>query len=296
MPEEDSRGVAREPETVESGAALASFHRLVGTEALHVVAAGETLGALARRYGTTVDTAAAMNGLADPGRLRIGDRLRLSNRRLLPTPLRDGLVVDLPVLRLYWMKQGEVLASFPIAAGRSDWETPAGAFRITSRRRDPTWTVPVSIQREMRAQGLPVRTRVAPGPDNPLGRFWIQLSAPNIGIHGTNAPWSIGRFATHGCIRMRDADVERLFTEVPDGTPVTIVNEAVRIARMEDGRVFVESHRRGKFPSESTVSNRLAAVGLTDEASQTRVKRILTAGWGVAVEVGPAADADQARR
>jgi L,D-transpeptidase ErfK/SrfK len=263
------------------------FDRVIGHEATHVVVAGETLSAIVRRYGTGVQVAAAMNSLADPGRLRLGQRLRLSNRRVLPAPFEDGLVIDLAVLRMYWLRGGEVSAVFPVAAGRKTWETPGGFYSITGRRRDPTWYVPPSIQREMREQGLPVKKKVPPGPDNPLGKYWLQLSANGIGIHGTNAPWSVGRYATHGCIRMREADIEQLYNEVPNDTPVAIIDDAVRIARLEDGRVFVEAHRTGKKLAHATLHERLASAGLSEESDLRRVEQIMHNAWGVAIEVTP---------
>jgi L,D-transpeptidase ErfK/SrfK len=261
------------------------FRQIIGHEAEHVVAAGETLGAIARRYGTGVQTASLINGLADPNRLRLGQRLHLSNRRILPALLQDGLVIDLVMLRMYWLQAGEVIASFPVAAGRKSWETPAGHYTITSRRRDPTWFVPPSIQREMREQGLEVKKKVPPGPDNPLGKYWLQLSAGGIGIHGTNAPWSVGRYATHGCIRMREADIERLFKEVPDGTAVAIVDDAVRIAELHDGRVFVEAHRDGRGLSVEILRKRLAGAGLLDRVDFERAEQVVRNAWGVAVDV-----------
>lgn len=261
------------------------YKQVVGHEAVHTVAAGETLGAIAKRYGTGVQVAAAMNSIGDPTRLKLGQKLTLSNRRILPTAVDDGLVVDLSVLRMYWLQEGEIAATFQVAAGRKTWETPAGQYSITGRRRDPTWHVPPSIQREMKEQGVPVKTKVLPGPENPLGKYWLQLSGGGIGIHGTNAPWSVGKYATHGCIRMREADIERLFNEVPNGTTVTIIDDTVRVARLNDGRVFVEAHRNGRPISRETLALRFEAAGITGEDELHRAEQIVRNAWGVAVEV-----------
>ena len=94
-------------------------------------------------------------------------------------------------------------------------DADSGSFHIISKVVDPTWTPPDSPW----AQGeLPV----PPGPNNPLGTRWMGLSAPGVGIHGTNDPSSIGYSVSHGCIRMQIPDVERLFTMVYVGTSVTI--------------------------------------------------------------------------
>jgi L,D-transpeptidase ErfK/SrfK len=104
----------------------------------------------------------------------------------------------------------------------------------------------------MRQAGQPVLTHVAPGPKNPLGAFWIGLDRPGYGIHGTNAPASIYRFQTHGCIRLHPEDVAALFQTVPVGAAGEIVYETVLLAQMSDGRIWLEAHpdvyRRARDP------------------------------------------------
>jgi L,D-transpeptidase ErfK/SrfK len=277
---------AAEPDKAAQPKTVPVYAQIAGNEAVHVVAAGETLGQIARHYGARVSLAAAMNGVADPAKLRVGQRLLMSNRRIIPANWRNGLVVDLAILNLYWFRDGELTAVFPVAAGREDWETPAGQYTITSRRRDPVWTVPPSIQREMRAQGQPIKKKVLPGPDNPLGKYWLQLSGGSIGIHGTNAPWSVGKYATHGCIRLREEHVERLFNEVANGTHVAIVADPVRIARLADGRVMLEAHGSVKKKiSAATLERELHAAGLADDVDLGSAERALQDGWGVAVDI-----------
>ncbi|MCX8073556.1 MAG: L,D-transpeptidase family protein [Candidatus Binatia bacterium] len=258
---------------------------VVGRELIHEVAAGDTPAGLAKRYGVRLHTVLRRNGIRDPRRLRIGQRLVLSNRHIVPASFANGLVVDLPLLSLYWLHEGRVVANFPIAAGRPAWETPPGMYRIIGRRRNPTWYVPVSIQREMQAAGLRVRKRVLPGPDNPLGKYWIQLSAPGIGLHGTNAPWSVGRYATHGCIRLHEEHIEELFTKVPDGTPVAIVDEPVRLARTPDQRIFLEVLDRPEVWSPTQLESALEHAGLRAEIDWPLALQALTGRWGVAVDI-----------
>src|ERR1700687_462393 len=143
---------------------------------------------------------------------------------------------------LSFFSSGVVAASYPVALGRPTWRTPQGDFTVGETRADPIWTVPKSIQREMAQQGKEVKTKVAPGPDNPLGGYWIGLSMPALGIHGTTAPRSIYRFARHGCIRLHPADAAKLFPMVKVGTPVRIIYEPVLLAHLDDGRIFVEAN------------------------------------------------------
>lgn len=117
-------------------------------------------------------------------------------------------------LRLY--DGAKLLHEYPVATGKSTTITPEGRFSVVFKTTYPGWTDPES-------------GRFYPGgaPDNPLGTRWIGLGVGDTGgrrygIHGTNAPWSIGHPITHGCVRMQNYDVEQLYDLTPLGTMVTI--------------------------------------------------------------------------
>lgn len=133
---------------------------------------------------------------ADPNALRL--EIRLSRRQVT---LYRG---DAP------------LKSYPIAVGRPGWETPVGSYEVKQMIKNPTWVHPLQ-------KGV-----VIPGgdPENPLGRYWIGFWTDGknwIGFHGTPTPRSVGRAASHGCVRMYNKDVEELFKQVAIGTVVTVV-------------------------------------------------------------------------
>jgi L,D-transpeptidase ErfK/SrfK len=202
---------------------------------------GDTLGLVAARFGVETAVLARDNHLSASARLQPGDTLEIDNRHIIPEGYSDGIVVNLPQRRLFLFRDGQLQQSYPVAVGSRGWRTPRGEFTIQRMELDPSWEVPVSIQSEMAREGKRVLTRVAPGPDNPLGSRWIGLT-DSIGIHGTNAPSSIFKFSTHGCIRMATEDVEHLFELVEEGDPVSIIYEPLLVAK--DGRgVFVEVHR-----------------------------------------------------
>ena len=118
-------------------------------------------------------------------------------------------------LRLY---SGEHLVrTFPVATGQAIYPTPLGHFTIVVRWKNPWWYPPTN---DAWAAGL---KPTPPGPGNPLGTRWMGLSAPGVGIHGTNEDSSIGYSESHGCIRMHVPDSEWLFDHVEVGTPVFIV-------------------------------------------------------------------------
>jgi len=110
-----------------------------------------------------------------------------------------------------------LVRTFPVATGQAIYPTPLGQFKIVVRWKDPWWYPPTN---DAWAAGL---KPTPPGPGNPLGTRWMGLSAPGVGIHGTNEDSSIGYSESHGCIRMHVPDSEWLFDHVEVGTPVFIV-------------------------------------------------------------------------
>lgn len=124
-----------------------------------------------------------------------------------------ALVLKLKERRVY-VYQGDTLkASYPVAVGKSGWETPTGHFQVLSMLRNPGWTNPFTGE------------VVPPGSDNPLGERWIAFWTDghnDIGFHGTPNRETVGRAASHGCIRMLNEHIRELFEWVEPGTPVTV--------------------------------------------------------------------------
>lgn len=146
------------------------------------------------------------------------------NPKIAPQPTLDDpdqylpqgvsqLIIRLGERRVYVYSADEVQTSYPIAVGKSGWETPTGRFEIIQMIRDPAWEHPWN------------GTVVPPGPNNPLGDRWIGFWSDGInyiGFHGTPAEELVGQAVSHGCIRMRNADVRTLFELVSLGTPVIV--------------------------------------------------------------------------
>lgn len=223
------------------GAPPVSF-TLLEEDRTYQVQPGESLADIAFRLAIPWRRIAELNGLTDPTRIATGQVLRLPGQRILPAALQDGLVINLPDRTLYHFAKGVLIASYPVGVGQPDWPTPLGEFRISAKVKSPTWFVPKSIQEEMEAERRIVKTQVEPGPDNPLGEYWLQLSLPGYGIHGTIAPETVGWFSTHGCVRLRAEDIESLYTAVPERARVLIIYEPVKVAAAPDGQVFLEVH------------------------------------------------------
>mgnify|MGYP000238011588 CR=1 FL=1 len=158
------------------------------------------------------------------------------------------MVINLAEMRLYYYPPAESdgprrVETYPISVGRMDWGTPLGETQITEKTEDPYWFPPESILTERAAQGRPLPKAVPPGPENPLGRHKLRLDIPGGAylIHGTNEPRGIGMRVTHGCIRMFPEDVESLFSRLPVGTNVRIVNQPVKAGWMA-GELLIEAH------------------------------------------------------
>lgn len=210
--------------------------------------------------------------------------------QLTPSALVSGVVINIPQRRLFVMADGVVAAQYPVGLGRRDWPTFVGPFTITVKELDPVWDVPVSIQEEQRRAGKPILTRVLPGPDNPLGKFWLGLSVPGYGIHGTNAPASISKFQTHGCIRLGAADIEDLFARVEVGTQGIAVYEPILVA-LVDRELWLEAHpdvyRRDRRDPLGYVALEAARLAPTISVDMAVVTRVLAERSGRPERIGP---------
>ena len=264
------------------------------------VVPGDHLTGIGARFGVSVALLADTNGLRRDAVLRVGQVLAIDNRHLAPAGIDDGVLINVPQRMLFHFEAGVLRAAYPVALGKPSWPTPRGPFQVASLVKDKPWIVPKSIQEEMRREGKPVLTRVEPGPDNPLGRHWIGLSMPAIGIHGTIAPASIYGLRSHGCIRLHPDDVAELFERLRVGTPGAIVYRTALLAALPDGRIFVEINRDAYRRSPPTAEALRALAdrhGLSDRIDWGKVRVALRDQDGVAREVSvPARDADLGSR
>jgi L,D-transpeptidase ErfK/SrfK len=208
----------------------------------------DTLIELARRYSLGYEELLRVNPGVDPWLPGAGTEVLIPGMRVLPPGPREGVVVNIPEHRLYFFPQPAkgampTVMTFPVSVGKMDWQTPLGSTRIVAKRKNPVWTPPESVRQEHAERGDPLPAVVGPGPDNPLGAYAMRLDIPGGAylIHGTNNPDAVGMAVTHGCLRMYPEDVEMLFNAVKVGTPVTLINEPVKISRV-DGEIWLEVH------------------------------------------------------
>lgn len=222
---------------------LRADSQVVGEHATIIAEHRDTFVALARRYDLGFEELVRANPDVDPWLPGEGTEIVLPTQFVLPNAPREGIVINLPELRLYYFPDGEEgrVITHPISIGRMDWGTPLGRTMIQSKATNPTWYPPQSIRDEHAADNRPLPAVVPPGPDNPLGAHALRLGLPGYLIHGTNKPSGVGMRVTHGCIRMFPEDIEALFESVPVGTSVHIVNQPVKLGH-DGSALYVEAH------------------------------------------------------
>ena len=269
------------------GTAVLLMAQITGSQSVYTVLPGDSLTTVGARFGVSVAVVAEANDLEPTRHLSVGQVLKIDNRHLTPPLNGVRIVVNVPQRMLFWASSENEARAFPIAAGKRSWKTPIGDFAVATLETDPTWDVPPSIQEEMRREGKPVLTHVPPSPQNPLGKYWIGLTIPGVGIHGTNAPASIYGLVTHGCIRLHPEDIAQLFPQVEIGIRGRIVYEPVLIARVGD-LVFLEVHPdaygKGPAPFEN-VMERAGLGGYVDMLDLALVRETIRNRDGIARDV-----------
>jgi len=189
---------------------------------------------------------------------------------------------------LYLFEQGNLIGRFPVGVGRFDWPTPVGAYVITGKFKNPAWTVPKSIQEEMKREGKLVLEKVPPGPDNPLGKYWLPLSIAGYGIHATIWPESVGHSTSHGCIRMKTEDIGNLYSRITSGIPITIVYEPLKMAITSDNKIFLEAHPntyKKPLPYWDHVKKLSDGKGLSGQIDWVKVTQVLNERNGIAEDI-----------
>jgi len=209
---------------------------LHGEPETELIEPGETLLDVAFAHRLPFDGVSRANPGIDPWIPPAGTIVALPTQLILPDSEPNGLVLNLPEMRLYDFTV-EPVEIFAAAIGDLADPSLHGKFRIGAKRKNPDWRVPAAI----RAEKPELPAVVPAGPDNPLGSRWMTIGKTSYGIHGTNIRWSIGRMATHGCIRLYEDEIQRLFDRTPTGTPVQIVYQPVKWG-VRNATIYVEVH------------------------------------------------------
>ncbi len=169
---------------------------------IHEVVKGDTLGGLAKKYGTTIELIKINNNLKNDI-IRLGQRLRVWKGHF-------NIFVDKSQNILILKKDDEMVKVYDVSTGKNN-STPVGEFTIKTKLVDPVWF----------NRGVVVPPE---SPENALGSRWLGFDIPGYGIHGTVEPETIGQQVTAGCVRMRNEEVEELYSIITLKTKVVVVD------------------------------------------------------------------------
>ena len=219
---------------------------VVGVVQQTIASKEDTLPDIARRFDVGYEEIVRANPGVDPWLPGAGRRVVLPTQFVLPNAPHEGIVINLPAMRLYYFAkrdkgEPQVVYTYPIGVGKVGWHTPEGVTKVVSREKNPTWRPTAGVRKEHADNDDPVPAVVPPGPDNPLGKFKFNLGWPSYLIHGTNKPYGVGLRSSHGCIRLYPEDIEKLFAAVPIGTSVRVVNQPF-VFGWQDGKLYIQAY------------------------------------------------------
>jgi L,D-transpeptidase ErfK/SrfK len=235
--------------------------RLVGNPLTITVPDKNTqpLEAFAAQYGQGLSNMLEANPDVDVFLPKSGSTLVVPQQIILPATVRQGIVVNVAEMRLYYYPNGSnTVEVFPIGIGQAGRETPRNwVTRVERKQEAPSWTPTANTRREYASRGESLPAFVPAGPDNPMGLYAIYIGKL-YAIHGTNANFGIGLRVSQGCIRLRNDDIEHLFQNVPVGTRVQIIDQPVKTTTEPDGSRWIEVHEplsrnRSEYESDRKV-------------------------------------------
>lgn len=200
-------------------------------------------------------------------------------------PVAEGyhVVINIPQQRLFLYQNGSLKKVYPVGVGKAMTQTNLGEHKIGAKAFNPTWHIPLSIQRE-RNDGV---KSIPPGPNNPLGPVFVRLGAPKLGlgIHGTSNPRSVPGVVSHGCVRMKSEQALEFAKTVTTGTPATVSYELAALNQDGAGNlwlaVFKDPYNK-KSLKINQLKQSIAAWGAENnhQISVTKIDQIIKARAG----------------
>ncbi|MFQ6370725.1 L,D-transpeptidase family protein [Shewanella sp. YIC-542] len=272
--------------------------RLVGHNEYYVVPDQKlTLESIADEFQLGLTNMLEANPGVDPFLPQPHSTLLIPHQLILPDAPMAGIVINVAEMRLYYYpKHGKTVEILPIGIGQLGKDTPENwVTKIQRKKANPTWTPTAAMHKEYAAKGETLPAVWPAGPDNPMGQFALYLGRL-YAIHGTNANFGIGLRVSHGCVRLRNDDIENLFNAVPLGTRVQFVNQPIKTSLEPDGSRWLEVHNPLSRTEEEFNSTAPTVLQLTPNISrfiahgdtQSHVlKRVLDDRSGVPTRINP---------
>lgn len=238
--------------------------RLVGENHYYTVPEGKhTLEDIAAQFQLGLSNLMEANPGVDPFLPKPGSQLLIPHQLILPNAPREGIVINVAEMRLYYYPKGKkTVEVLPIGIGQIGKDTPENWVTSVQRKRaNPTWTPTPRIRKEYAAKGEILPAVWPAGPDNPMGLYALYIG--NLyAIHGTNASFGIGLRVSQGCVRLRHEDIEHLFKTVPVGTRVQFVNQPIKATEEPDGKRYLAVHQPLSRTIAEFESNEPVAISL----------------------------------
>ena len=257
---------------------------LVGRLTVRETRSEDTLIDLAPELGVGYVELLAANPGIDPWLPPDAALLLVPNARLLPSAPREGIVVNLGDLRLYYFEKDAPVRAYPIGIAKDGYATPMGVTSVKAKREKPPWIPGPSARQD--DPSLPAR--VEPGPDNPLGEHVLYLAWPTYLIHGTNDPRGVGRHSSRGCIRLYPDDIAELYERVELGTPVRVVNQPVKLGWI-GGELYLEVNPDAEQSLHLDETGKLEAAsappGLREQVERAAGKQAARVDWALVERV-----------
>ena len=199
-----SNNILKEQEALDNLNVKILFSSIVTPDSLvYEVQKGDTLTRIAKKFNTTTELISKANNLKDAN-VKLGKKLKISKTKF-------SIVIDKSQNILTLKSDQDIFKTYRVSTGKNSC-TPVGEFKIVNKLIDPPWYPSAGGM-------IPAKD-----PKNVLGSRWLGLSKQGYGIHGTIEPESIGKSVTEGCVRMKNSEVEELYSIVPVGTEVVIVD------------------------------------------------------------------------
>lgn len=215
---------------------------VVGKIKRTAVTAKDTLYDVGMAHGIGFNEMRVANPTIDAWLPADGSEVVVPSEFILPS-IREGVVINLREYRLYFFPEGGAqVITYPVGIGKETSPSPLISTQVKLKIEKPNWYPPKSVREAYFVEhGEELSWEVPPGPKNPLGPYAIQLDLPDYFIHGTNKSFGIGTKISRGCIRLDNDDLSKFVWEVPKYTPVTFIEEPVKVG-MRGDELVVEFH------------------------------------------------------
>jgi L,D-transpeptidase ErfK/SrfK/L,D-transpeptidase YbiS len=264
--------------------------RIIGDKVTHKIQKGDYFQALAEQYNVGFLAMLVANPGVDPFLPEQKKEIVIPKQMLLPYGKREGIVINLTELRLYYYPEGESLVYvFPVGIGRQGLATPNLTGTISDKRKDPIWRPTKEMRdRYFAEHGKAMVKEVAAGPNNPFGKYALRIGTSEYLIHGTNKRFGIGMRSSSGCIRMYDDDIKWLFNNIALGTSIRILEQPIKMSYEKDGKkieLHVPLTPEGKQEVKLVMTDAVKSFIGDDPQELDIVSRLFTKPQGVVISL-----------